>query len=998
MIQAGGAAASQRGQVAFDRRLEPHVRVHHAIVGRTRLRLDPLRGRADLLAALARRVAARDGVLSVRENASAGSLLVEHDKTLQPEAVAEIARDLWRAGLTAPARMPADAVVESWHALAPSMALAAFNSEAGLSAGEAQRRLAQIGENRLHEPPPPPLIQAVLAQLKSVPVALLGGSAVLSLATGGLIDAALTLGVIALNAGIGVSTESWTEGLVRRLSRPVDPEVIVLRDGIEVRTPSSRIAPGDWIVLTPGVAIPADGRVISAEGLSIDESSLTGESLPVEKDAEAIVAPAAPLAARRTMVYRGGVVTAGLGLAVVTATGEATEIGRVRALLEQARAPAPPMERALDRLGVRLTFACLGASAAVALLLRLRGETWTAVTKSAVALAVSAIPEGLPALAASTKAIAARTMAREGAFVRNINVVETAANIDVLCLDKTGTLTQNRMQAATVQTLGGQCRLAEGDAPPADVRLLAKIAALCNDARMGDPETRGSGSGTELALIEFARDAGFDEEKLRRDNPRSAVLQRSQARLYMATEHQAGASPLVAVKGAPHQVLGLCASVRNGARAEPLDDEKRARILAQNEALASEGLRVLGFARGRGAMLAEGEPRELEWLGLVGLSDPLRPGAADAIRTFQKAGLRTIILTGDQAGTARKLAADLGFASDGSLDVVDATAIRHLPPNELADLARRAEVFARVSPTDKLAIIRALQADGHVVAMTGDGVNDGPALRAADIGVAMGKSGADVARDVADIVIANDDLAGLAIALSRGRAADDNLRRAVRFLLATNASEVTLLLAEALHGPDALETPAQLFWLNLMTDVFPALGLAMARPASDILDRPPRAVEQEIFEPQETRAIAADALRIAAPAIFTHFLSTARNGHGPRTRGLTFLALASHQLTHALRLRPGRPASDLLDRPIELGVAAAYALLITPFAVPALRRVLRITPPHPVEALVIVGFSLAPLALRLLARPRAASRPQRPLASRGGDSSVSVERSCVSSA
>jgi Ca2+-transporting ATPase len=335
-----------------------------------------------------------------------------------------------------------------------------------------------------------------------------------------------------------------------------------------------------------------------------------------------------------------------------------------------------------------------------------------------------------------------------------------------------------------------------------------------------------------------------------------------------------------------------------------------------------------------------------------------------------------LILTGDQAGTARKLAEDLGLGRDGSLDVIDASEIRDLPPSELARLARQCEVFARVSPADKLAIIRALQAEGHVVAMTGDGVNDGPALRAADVGIAMGKSGADIARDVADIVIADDDLGGLASALARGRAADENLRRAVRFLLATNASEVALVLAEALHGPDALESPAEMFWLNLMTDVFPALGLATARPAADILDRPPRAASQDVFGRRELRGIGVDALRIAFPAVVTHFLSHQRLGAGPRTRGLTLLALASHQLAHALRLRPGRRASDLLDRPIELGVGAGYALLAAPFLSPELRRMLRIAAPRPLEAAIILGFSVAPLIGQLLtASPPDYSRP-----------------------
>ena len=962
--------AFEQRDVTFDHRLGPHVRVHHALAGRTRLRLEPLRGRADLLGALARRVAARAHVRDVVENPWSGSLLVVHDQALSAEAVASLVREIWRRGLTAPAATaPADGH-QPWHALAPAKVLNAFSSAQGLSDDEARVRLIHIGENRLAEPAAPSTVAVVAGQLRSAPVALLLGSAALSLATGGVLDAMLTLGVVALNAGIGASTQSWTARLIRRLARQTDLDAVVLRHGVETRVPTSRVAPGDWIVLRTGFAVPADGRLIQADALLIDESSLTGESFPAEKDADVFVKAPAPLAERRTMVHRGGVVTNGMGVAVVTATGAATEIGRVRQMLENEHAPKPPMERALDRLGVRLTFACLGASGVLAMLLGLRGAPVAAIAKSAIALAVSAIPEGLPALAASTKAIAARAMSSEGAYLRNVNVLETAAHVDVLCLDKTGTLTQNSMRAAVIQTPAERHDISAADKPPSSIKAIATIAALCNDATLSDAEAASAGTGTERALLHLAAAAGIDIERARERYPRTTTLLRSERRLYMATEHRTDDATLLAVKGAPHQVLGLCSTARFGRTVRRLDDQTRADILAANEALAHEGLRVLAIARGRGQTLAAGEPAGLEWLGLIGLHDPLRPGAAHTVQTLQRAGLRTIILTGDQAGTARRLAEDLGFSNDGALDVLDASALREMSNQALARAVRSTEVFARVSPADKLAIIRALQADGHVVAMTGDGVNDGPALRAADIGIAMGKSGADVARDVADIVIADDDLTSLAGALARGRAADENLRRAVRFLLATNASEVALLLAEALHGPEALETPAQLFWLNLMTDVFPALGLAMGRPAHDVLQKPPRRDGDEAFGRRESVAIAGDALRIAAPAIIAHVIGTMRHGSGPRARGLTFLSLASHQLAHALRLAPSLPRSEILDRPIELGVAASYTMLAAPFALAPLRHVLRVATPRPLEAALIVGFSLAPIAIQML-RPAA---------------------------
>lgn len=970
----GAKLAAQPRNVTFDHKLEPHVRVHHALAGRTRLRLAPLHGRADLLSALARRIAAREHIRDVIENPWSSSLLVAHDEALSAEAVAHLVREIWRRGLTAPVAAAQADEHRPWHALPPAKVLSAFSSTHGLSDDEARLRLVHIGENRLAEPAAPSPVAVISGQLKSAPVALLMGSAALSLATGALVDAVLALGVIALNAGIGASTQSGTARLIRRLARQTDPDAVVLRHGLETHVPTSRVAPGDWIVLKTGAAVPADGRLIEAEALLIDESSLTGESFPTEKTADASVEPGAPLAERRTMVHRGGVVTNGMGVAVVTATGAATEIGRIRRMLESEEAPKAPMERALDRLGMRLTFACLGASGVLAILLGVRGAPFAAVAKSAIALAVSAIPEGLPALAASTKAIAARAMSGEGAYLRNVNVLETAAHADVLCLDKTGTLTQNSMRAAVVQTPVGRHDLSASERPPSSIKSIATIAALCNDATLSDAEAASAGSGTERALLHLAAAAGIDVESVREGHPRTATLLRSESRLYMATEHRTSESTLLAVKGAPHQVLNLCSTARFGSVVRRLDDEMRAGILAANEALALEGLRVLAIARGRGQSLTDDAVTGLEWLGLVGLHDPLRPGAAETVQALQRAGLRTIILTGDQSGTARRLAEDLGFSNDGALDVLDASALREMSKPDLAKAVRSTEVFARVSPAEKLAIIRALQADGHVVAMTGDGVNDGPALRAADIGIAMGKSGADVARDVADIVIADDDLTHLTGALARGRAADENLRRAVRFLLATNASEVALLLAEALHGPDALETPAQLFWLNLMTDVFPALGLAMARPAHDILEKPPRRDGDQAFGRREMLDIARDALRIAAPAILMHVLGTLRHGSGPRTRGLTFLALASHQLAQALRLAPDRSQSEVLDRPTELGVAASYIMLAAPFALAPLRRVLRVAAPRPLEAALIVGLSLAPFGLQRL-RARSLLKP-----------------------
>lgn len=962
------AAAPRAETVCVDGRLRPHVRVHHALPGRTRLKLEPLRGEADLIDALSRRLTAQPGVRLVRDSSWSGALLVEHDDELSAEDIAERVRHLWRAGLD-PAATAQGQVSRNWHVEPAAEAIAALGAPGGLTTAEADARLSRLGENRLPLPAPGSWLALSARQFRSAPVALLATSAVLSLATGGVGEALLTLSVIGLNAAIGAGTEGWTQRLVRGLARQDDPSVPVLRSGQETRTLVSRIAPGDWLVLKPGVPVAADARVVACQGLYADEAVLTGESAPAEKHADAVLDKATPLPARQTMIYRNSVITAGTGLAIVTAIGEASEIGRTRALVDAAHAPRPPMEHALDRLGVRISIACIGASALLALLLGVRGQSGAAMLKSAIALAVSAIPEGLPALAASTKALAARAMAREGVFVRNINVVESAASLDVLCLDKTGTLTENRMDVAAAVTASGLVRTPfETASAGGDLMRLAEIGALCNDARLGEGDNQSSGSGTELALLTFARASGCDVDALRRRYRRIDVVQRAPGRRFMAVALENAAGRRLAVKGAPEDVLERCAFTADG---RALDAPARERILSANAELAGEGLRVLALAEGgeRGEL----EGNALAWIGLIGLSDPLRPGAAGAIEALKRAGLRTLILTGDQAPTARKLARDLDLADGGALDVVDASELAGLDEQGLRERVRTSDVFARVSPADKLAIIRALQAEGHVVGMTGDGVNDGPALRAADVGVAMGRTGADVAREVADLVIADDDLRGLASALARGRAADENLRRAVRFLLATNFSEVALVLAEALQGPEAIESPAQLFWLNLMTDVFPALGLATARPAGDILDRAPRPRESALIGRGELVRLGRDAVEIALPALFTHWFAGARHGQGPRTRGLTFFSLASRQLAYALRLNPGRPASEALDRPVELGVLAGYALLAAPFAIGPLRRALSMAPPRPVEAALITGFVFAPFALKLL-QERAGAR------------------------
>lgn len=981
--EAGGA----QGRPAKSRTTPGIVLRHTTVPGRTRLRLDPALHSTEAMMAGARRVSLHPAVRNISTNPIILSILVEHDHEVSADALAEMLyaalEDLRTRG---PGGTSHDRVRHTWHALSPADALSALSTDsAGLTVDEAAARLALHGQNTLPAPMHRSASTILADQLQSLPALLLLGSAGLSLLSGGALEALVTLAVIGLNAGIGFSTEFSTESLIRQLTRPGDPVVPVRRSGQTVHIPATNIAPGDVIALSPGTPVAADARLLEADELAIDESVLTGESYPARKDAMAVLEAATPLAGRKTMIHRGGVVAGGHGSGVVTATGLDTEIGHVRQLLSSVRTPKAPMDRELERLGFILAAGCVAGAVGLMLLLRIRGAPWIGVVRSGISLAVSAIPEGLPAIAATSKAAAARDLLKQGVFVRTLSALETAGTVNVLCLDKTGTLTLGRMTASVVQSLRNRHVIdpdTHAASPPLgpDSCALARVAVLCNDAEVRlDGET--SGSGTEAALLSLAASAGASAEELRASAPRIDGWYRNRDRSYMATEHACENGSFVAVKGAPEQVLALCESVLVGGRTKPLTPRLQQAILNQNSELAAEGMRVLGFAQKHDGSLQAGALTGLQWLGLVGLADPLRPGARELVASFQSAGIRPLILTGDQAATARALAEQLGLATDGSLDVIDASELHSMSPDQIADLAGRAEVFARVNPVEKLRIVQALQSQGHVVAMTGDGVNDGPALRAADVGIAMGKSGSQVARDVADILIAEDGLAGIAAYLARGRTAEANIRRSVRFLLSTNLSEALLLGLEALSGANELETPFELLWLNLVTDVFPALGLALTPPSADVLRERPRDATRPLLDKGEYGVLAGAATNLAMRAMTAHILGTARYGTGPQARGMTFLTLGMAQLAHTLMLTPGhkeRTGDTFLSRwGVESGVALSSVLMLAPYAVPPLGRLLGIARPRITDIAISLAIAGAPLASHLLTKIATDSNPRR---------------------
>jgi Ca2+-transporting ATPase len=934
------------------------IGVRHSLPGRTRLVLPdwpPPGPLQRMKLALERR-----GCTLLSLSAPTRSVLLRHHRDQSAQDVAALVEAVLAGEIdSAPSASAGDQVLDRAAVTDAAAVLTGLGVDAsGLSRDEAARRLAACGPNATPAPQGRSQRDMLVGQFTSFPVALLLGSAVLSVATGGLVEAAVTVGVVLVNAGIGFSSENATERLIRRLSRPVEHAASTLRDSTVLTLPAREIVPGDILVLVPGSVVPADARLLSSRDLTVDESSLTGESMPVEKTAEALAGVPRAVAERDNIVHGGTVVTGGDGRAVVLRTGRNTEMARTREMIGLARPPRPVIEDKLADLGSKLALACIGMSGLVFTIGLMRGEPLIAMTKSAIALAVSAIPEGLPAVATTTLSLGARAMERDKAFVRALPAVESIGTVDTICLDKTGTLTENRMAVAATRlpsSLFAHDATTDTDTP--GLIALAEVVALCNEADLA----ARTGSSTELALLEFAARTGVDIPELRRSRPVTELRNRNHLRRFMASEHLLGAGRhAVCVKGAPDEVLAQSSTVLSGGEARPLDEALRSAIAAANASLAAEGLRVLGVARRDGA-LGTGQLGGLTWLGLVGLADPVRQEAREAIDIFHRAGIRTVMITGDQAPTARSVAEQLALSRTGIIGVAEGPELAALDERALGELALRTSVFARVSPADKLRIVNALQGIGRRVAMIGDGVNDGPALRAAAVGVAMGRNGTDVAREVADIVIADDDLRQLARAIARSRATDDNIRAAIRYFLSTNLSEVLVMLVESLHGRGELETPMELFWLNLVTDILPALGLSLAEPRGDVMVRGPRDSGAPLFGRAELSGIGLDAAGIAAAALAAHFTKMARAGVGPHTRTATFLTLALAQIAQAWTLRDRAPrdaaSRRLSERRLEATLAAAGALLALPFLVRPLRALLGIAPLTVTDAGLATAFA-----------------------------------------
>ncbi len=836
----------------------------------------------------------------------------------------------------------------------------------GLSEQEATRRRASVGPNLLREPPGISWWLILASQLKSLVVALLGIAALVSFAFGEVIEGAAVIAVLAINTTLGFVAELRAARSMQALRRLGGEKARIRRGGQDKLLPVERIVPGDVVLFEGGDRIPADLRVVEVAQLETDESILTGESLPVAKDCTPHPADT-PLHARASMLFKGTTVTHGAGVGVVVATGMSTELGRVAELVASAEDEVTPLEERLDELGRRLIVATLFIAIGAAVVGAAAGKDTLLMVQTAIALAVAAIPEGLPIVATIALARGMWRMARRNALINRLSAVETLGATTLILTDKTGTLTENRLAVRRVITSAGTHEL---DGRTVDVSrepLLAKslrIAAFCNDAsiRRRSGRIEGTGDPLEVALLEAAALAGIERNELLAECPEEREEAFDAALRMMATFHRVGDEIHVAVKGAAEPLLEHADAILEAAGARAITDDDRRAWDATNDALAAQGFRVLGLATKKAATLDEDPYEGLTFVGLVALIDPPRREATRALAACRAAGIRVVMVTGDQASTAAFVAAAVGMTGNDAATAVVGTDIA---AEGSLDHLRETDIFARVGPEQKLRLIAMHQEAGEVVAMTGDGVNDAPALKKADIGIAMGLRGTQVAQEAADMVLTDDAFGSIVAAVHQGRVIFGNIRKFVLYLMSCNVSEIFIVTgAIGLDLPLPL-LPLQILFLNLVTDVFPALALALGEGNPRLMDAPPRDPSEPILTRSHWMSIAAYGLVITISVLIALGMAISWLGFSAAEAvTVSFATLALAQLWHVFNLRDRGSSllrNDIVGNPWVWGaLALCVALIGAAVHLPGLNTVLHTTNPGPSGWLLILGMSLVP--------------------------------------
>ncbi|MEW5826259.1 MAG: cation-translocating P-type ATPase [Candidatus Bipolaricaulota bacterium] len=886
-----------------------------------------------------------------------------------------------------------------WHTLAASETAQALETDAGagLTAGEAAARLAAYGPNALPESPPTPFWRRLVGQLRGFVVLILIAAAVISTVVYfiepeplGWLDSVVIVAIIVLNAFVGALQDSRAEKALQSLKQMAAPEAQVLRDGQRTTVRARDLVPGDVVLLEAGTIVPADLRLVESPQMRVDESSLTGESVPVEKHAEASLAAATGIADRSNCAFLGTTVVYGRGRGIVVGTGADTQLGEIAEMIEEQQEETP-LQRKLEEFGRILGTIILVVCAIVFVLeivrdpnvhliwdeglgayLRTGAGDLIRFFMVAVSLAVAAVPEGLPAIVTMCLALGTREMLRRHALVRRLPSVETLGSATVICTDKTGTLTQNQMTVTSVwagrETFdvtgrgydpSGEFTRSGGARASADHPVLRRAlwaAALCNDAELRNDAKgwRVVGDPTEGALVVAAAKGGVMRETAAAASPRVTEIPFDSDRKRMTTVHKAVGTPfegdgrhVALVKGAPDVLLGLCARIEGPGGPTSMDAAARAETQRANDAMASQGLRVLAVAyRAFDALPDEVRPEtaehDLALLGLLGMQDPPRPEVADAIDKAREAGLRTIMITGDHVATAEAIAHQIGLLRpDGR--VVSGAEMDKMAEGQLAREIDGIDVFARVSPHHKVEIVEALRSNGEVVAMTGDGVNDAPALKRADIGVAMGIAGTDVAKNTADMVLTDDNYASIVAAVEQGRIIYSNIRKTVYYLLSCNFAEVAIIFGAILIGWPAPLTAIQLLWLNLLTDGAPALALGLEHGEPDIMSRRPRSPRERIINRDMARGILYQAGALTAAVLGVYALGLYAQGalhEDAMTIAFTTLVLAELVRAYTARSEnvPLYRIGFFTNRAMQWAVLVSLVLLAAVLYVPGLQK------------------------------------------------------------
>jgi Ca2+-transporting ATPase len=897
------------------------------------------------------------------------------------------------------------------YSVEPQNVLSALGSDAtaGLSTSEAASRLAKFGANQLAESPPEPKWKKFLAQFKDLVVWILIVAAVISGFMSDLADTIAIMAIVLLNGILGYLQEEKAEKALAALQKLSAPMAKVFRSGQLVSIPAKELVPGDRVEIEAGDNIPADMRLLTAYSFRVQEASLTGESVPVDKNPSAILPAGSPIGDRENMAYMGTVAAAGKASAVVTATGMATELGHIAGLLQRHEPEPTPLQRRLAELGRVLVIVCLVLVGIIFALRMMRGGELLEVFMTSVSLAVAAVPEGLPAVVTMALALGLQRMVKRNALVRKLPSVETLGSVTVICSDKTGTLTRNEM---TVRTLvaGGQKYdvsgigyapsgdfIKEGKpveaAGETDLAQLLTIAALCNNSRLGRTKDGAGwqivGDPTEGALVVAAlkaKIAGANE-----DHELLYEIPFDSERKTMSVVVKKNGGTAMYSKGAPEMLLGKCVSELRGGKIEALTEARRAEIVKTNAEMASAALRVLAFAYRENPTQTDGkyEERDLVFAGLSGMIDPPREEVKDAVKKCRDAGIRPVMITGDHPQTALAIARELHMTDERGR-VVSGVELDKLDEAALQAQVNDIAVFARVSPEHKMRVVKALKARGHVVAMTGDGVNDAPAVKAADIGIAMGIAGTDVTKEASDMVLTDDNFASIVNAVEEGRGIFDNIQKFVHYLLATNCGEVLLLFFAALVGWPAPLVAIQILWINLVTDGLPALALGMEPPERDIMQRAPRPPREPVLSLKQGLSILFHGSLVAgccAAGFWWIYRGDENNLVDAHTAA--FCIASFSQLFIAFAFRSQRytlPELGLFSNPHLLGAFVISGLLqLCVIFIPFMQPIFE-THNFPFwEWEVVALLSLTPvtvvelikLARKFLARPSSQTRPAR---------------------